>query len=354
MEDTKINFKGQSIYIGLDVHLKSWKVCFRLDEFEHGVHTMPPSPKALSNYLRKYFPNGDYYSVYEAGYCGYWIHEELESYGIKNTIVNPLDVPTKDKEKRVKTDRIDCRKLARHLRNGELDTIFIRDKEQQQDRSLVRMRYTLVKKQTICKNQIKSLLAFYGIQIEEEKIQSHWSKNFIKWIDESTKQMGSATLTFEILLNELKDIRELVSTVTKQIRVLSDTDRYNVIVKLLRSIPGISVLSAMTIITEIGDIKNFDNLDKLNGYIGLIPNEHSSGEKEIKTRMTHRGNKILKNILVECSWMAVRKDPSLILAYKNYIKKHKSTKAIIKITRKLVSRIRFVLINQQEYKLSVV
>ena len=354
MENTKFSFKGQSIYIGLDVHLKSWKACFLLDEFEHGVHTMPASAKVLSNYLRKYFPDGNYYSVYEAGYCGYWIHEELESYGIKNTIVNPLDVPIKDKEKRVKTDRIDSRKLARCLRNGELETIFIRDKEQQQDRSLVRMRYTLVKKQTICKNQIKSLLAFYGIQIEEEKIQSHWSKNFIKWIDESTKQMGSATLTFKTLLNELQDFRELISTVTKQIRSLSDTDRYKVIVKLLQSIPGISVLSAMTIITEIGDIKNFHNLDKLNGYIGLIPNEHSSGERENKIGMTHRGNKILKNILVECSWMAVRKDPSLILAYKNYIKKHKSTKSIIKITRKLVSRIRFVLINQQEYKLSVV
>jgi transposase len=354
MENTKISFKGQSIFIGLDVHLKSWKVCILTDEFEHAVHTMPTSAKVLSNYLRSHFPDANYYCVYEAGYSGYWIHEELESYGIKNKIVNPLDVPTKDKEKRVKTDRIDCRKLARSLRNGELETICIRDKEQQQDRSLVRMRYTLVKKQTKCKNQIKGLLAFYGIQIQEEKIQTHWSRNFIEWIEESIKQMGSATLSFETLLDELKKLRELILKVTKQIRVLATTERYREKVKLLQSIPGISVLSAMTILTEIGDIRNFHKLDRLNGFIGLIPGEHSSGERESKKGMIHRGNNILKYVLVECSWIAVRKDPSLILSYKEYIKRHKKTTAIIKIARKMVNRIRYVLINQQEYKLSVV
>jgi transposase len=354
MKESKISFKNYKIYIGLDVHLKSWKACILTEEFEHGVISFPPSAKALSNYLKKYFPEGNYYSVYEAGYSGYWIHESLEYYGIKNMIVNPSDIPTMDKEKRIKTDRIDCRKLARCLRNKEIDNIYIRDKEQQQDRCLVRMRHTMVKKQTICKNQIKSLLAFYGIYIEEEKVKSYWSKNYIEWIKGTTRQMSSATIAFNALLLELSDLRKNILEITKQIRQLSHSEKYQRKVKLLQSIPGISLLSAMIILTEIGEIRNFNKLDKLLAYIGLIPGEHSSGERIYKGGMLHRGNKMLKHIIIESSWVAVKKDPSLILYYKNHLKNSRKTKIIIKVARKLLSRIRYVLINEKEYELSLV
>jgi transposase len=196
-------------------------------------------------------------------------------------------------------------------------------------------------------------LAFYGIVIEEEKIQTYWSKNYIKWIDENTKHLDTATIALEALIKELKDRKTIILELTKQIRQLSKKERYRDDIDLLISIPGISILSAITILTEIGSIKNFNKLDRLNGFIGLIPGEHSSGERESKGRMIHRGNKLLKKILVECSWIAVRKDPSLILSYKEYIKRHKKTKAIIKIARKLVNRIMFVLKNRQKYELSI-
>jgi transposase len=351
MKNTKISYKGQSLYIGIDVHLKSWRVSIHTNEFEHRTIAMPPSARGLLDYLKRYFPDGNYFSVYEAGYSGYWIHEDLEKHGIKNIIVNALDIPTKDKERQVKTDKIDCRKLARCLKNGELEPIYIRDKGQQQDRSLIRMRYTMVKKQTACKNQIKSMLSFYGIHIKEEDIQTHWSRNFIKWIEENTTELGSATVAMEALIKELKQLREMITEITRKIRALTNTDRYIEKVKLLRSIPGISVLTAMTILTEIGDIKHFCDLDKLCGYIGLMPGEHSSGERERKSGISHRGNKILKYLIIESSWVAVRKDPVLLLSFKNYIKKHKKTTAIIKIARKLTNRIRYVLVNNQEYQL---
>jgi transposase len=353
MENKKISFKNILIYIGIDVHLWCWKVCILTEEFEHKVFNSPTSAKSLSNYLRKNFPEGDYYSVYEAGYSGYWIHEELEQYGIENIIVNPADIPTKDKEKRVKTDSIDCRKLARCLMNGELDPIRIRTKEQQQDRALVRMRHKMIKKQTICKNQIKSLLAFYGIYIDESKVQAYWSRKYIESVENYTRNKGSATKAFNSLLRELKDLRSNILEITKEIRILSRTERYEQNVRLLESIPGISMLSAITILTEIGDIRNFGTLDKLTGYIGLVPGEHSSGERENKSRMLRRGNKILKCIIVESSWIAVRKDPSLMLVYKNLIQRQKKTRAIIKIAKKLINRIRYVLMNGNEYKLLV-
>ena len=81
----------------------------------------PPKPTVLGKYLRKHFPGGHYKSVYEADFCGFWIHDELTAEGIENIIVNPADVPTTDKERQQKTDKRDAKKLARMLRGGGLD-----------------------------------------------------------------------------------------------------------------------------------------------------------------------------------------------------------------------------------------
>ena len=78
-----------------------------------------------SHYLRHHFPGAVYYAVYEAGYCGFWIHDQLVQEAIHCIVVNPADVPTRNKERRRKRDRVDCRKLARGLRNNELEGIYV-------------------------------------------------------------------------------------------------------------------------------------------------------------------------------------------------------------------------------------
>lgn len=351
---TKINFKGQRIYAGIDVHLRSWSVSIYMDDISLGTKSFPPSAKILGSYLRKMYPGGEYLSVYEAGYSGYWIHEELEREGIINIIVNPADVPTKDKEKRKKTDKVDSRKLAKSLRNNELEGIYIRSKEVQEDRSLVRMRHRMVKKQTSCKNQIKGMLSFFGIFLSEEKVFSHWSKKYIEWLLEQSKGTTGSSLTIRNLIEELICLRKIITQITKQIRALSNEERYKEKVRLLRTIPGISVLTAMVLLTEFGDINTYSSTDKLCSYVGLLPNEHSSGPNESRSGIIMRGNKFLKKVIVESSWVAVRKDPALLLAFKNYKKRCIATKAIIKISRKLLNRIRYVLISGEEYKLLTV
>ena len=104
-KDTQLNFTGQKLYVGIDVHKQSWNVTIILNGIKVKKLSMNPQPKELSTYLTKHFPSGEYYSVYEAGYSGFWADRELRSYGINNIIVNPSDVPTKSKERRRKTDR---------------------------------------------------------------------------------------------------------------------------------------------------------------------------------------------------------------------------------------------------------
>lgn len=140
-----------------------------------------------------------------------------------------------------------------------------------------------------------------------------------------------------------------MSIIDKQIRELSKTKRYSKNVSLLLSVPSIGVLTAMIILTEIGDIRRFKTLDQLCSYVGLIPNTKSSGEKEKVGKNTKRGNHYIKSKIIECAWTSVRKDPGLLLSYKSLCCRMKGNEAIIRIAKKLLSRIRYILINQEEY-----
>ena len=110
----------------------------------------------------------------------------------------------------------------------------------------------------------------------------------------------------------------------------------------------------MILLTELYDITRFTNFDKLCSYVGLIPDTDSSGETERKTGITNRRNGQLRGMLIECSWVAVRKDPSLLMTFNALSKKMSKTNAIVRIARKLLNRIRYVLKNQQEYVSAVV
>ncbi len=166
-QDTQVSFAGQDVYVAINVAIKSWKVCIYVGQLFHKRFARPPDPGALVQYLRRALPDARYHSVYEAGYFGFWIHEALGQLGIDSMVINPADVPTSDKERRTKTDRVDATKLARSLANGELHRLYVPERRALEDRTLVPMRMAFVRKQTRCKNQIKALLRFYGIEAPE-------------------------------------------------------------------------------------------------------------------------------------------------------------------------------------------
>ena len=110
----------------------------------------------------------------------------------------------------------------------------------------------------------------------------------------------------------------------------------------------------MIILTEIETIDRFDSFDKLCSFIGLVPTMHSSGEKEMTGEITHRGNNFLRSAIVESAWVAARKDMALNKSYHDYCKRMEPNKAIIRIARKLLNRIRYVLKNNEPYNYCVV
>jgi transposase len=347
----KVDFKNQNIYVGFDVHKKDWKVTIMVENMVFKTFTQPPKPEILFNYLKNNFSGGNYHTAYEAGFCGYWIHRKLTSFGINSIVVNPADIPTTNKEHVQKEDKRDSRKIARSLSSGTLVPIYVPTQQSQIDRTLTRTRSMLVKDLTRYKNRIKGFLYFYGIPISESfsNVQSHWSNRFMTWLESLEIDKGSGEEALNVLISECKNLRASILKVTKQIRNLSNTEKYKKDVALLKSVPGIGITTAMTFLTELESINRFNNIDKLCGYIGLIPSTKSSGEKEKTGEITPRGHSVLRSAIIESSWVAIKNDPVLMKAYLYYTKRMKSNRAIIKISKKLLSRIRYVLVTQKPY-----
>jgi len=86
----ELNFEGQNIFVGIDVHLKSWNVSIFTEGLHHKTFNQPAKAEVLSDYLNQNFPNASYHSVYEAGFSGLLAHFKLTELGIKNIVVNPL------------------------------------------------------------------------------------------------------------------------------------------------------------------------------------------------------------------------------------------------------------------------
>ncbi len=353
-QSNEISFKGQNIYVGLDVHLKSWSVTVLSENSVLKRFVQDPDPEALHKFLTRNYPEAEYHSVYEAGFCGFWIHERLTALGIENIVINPADVPTTAGERIQKTDAVDSAKLARSLRAKELKGIYTPDSTTLEVRSLIRLRSTITKDVTRQKNRIKSHLRFLGYEIPAEYCNRYWPKRFITWLRELEMKTQSGRQSLDFMLDLLENLRKEKLQMTRALRALSRTEQYEKPLELLMSVPGIGQQVGMALLAEIVDIKRFQDAEHLAKFIGLVPMCHSSGESEGVGDITVRKHAFLRTLIVEAGWQAIRQDPAMTLAFETYCKRMKPSKAIIKIARKLVNRIYFVMKWQTPYVTSVV
>ena len=315
------------------------------------TYSMNPDPEELAKHLKKNFPGGVYKSAYEAGFCGFWIHKQLTEQGIDNIVVHAADVPTTNKEKVNKTDRVDSKKIAKKLENDDLNSVYVPGNKEQQLRSLCRLRSRIVSHNTRLKNRIKGHLNFYGVKLPPHHEMTHWSANFIKYLESMCIGKKPGIDYLRICIDELKEGRIRLLETTKLLRrYMQKMPIWETVISNLITIPGIGFFSAARLYTEIIDINRFKNINKLSTFVGLVPGSNSSGDKEQCTGITSRKNPYLRYMLVEASWIAVRRDPSLLKAFNELTKRMTKSQAIIRIARKLLNRIRFVWKNETPYK----
>ena len=351
MQRNEISFKGQKIFIGIDVHKTSWLVTTLTETGLKKTHPQKASAKELYDFLNRHYPEGEYLAVYEAGFSGFSTYYALKEQGIECIVINAADVPTSQYESVMKSDKIDSEKLAKTLRSGDLKCIYIREKENLDDRSLVRIRSNIVKDLSAYRHRIKHLLLTHGVDLPERfaSMSNCWCRAFIQWLKNDVCLLSSTRRSLDMLLAQVESIRTNLLKITLQIRHLAKEGKYRENFNLLFSIPGIGKITAMTLLTEVYDISRFHNEREFASYLGLIPTSHSSGDKVIHGEKTFRGNKQLGPLLIEASWVAIRKDPGLSAAYVNYLKKMKPQQAIVRIARKLSNIIFAVLRTKKKY-----
>ena len=351
----RISFAKIHFFIGLDAHLRNWKVTIRLDGLELKTFSMNPSPLELIAYLQKHYPDGIYHIVYEAGFCGFWALRIFRQHNIDCIIVNPADVPTTNKEKVNKSDPIDSRKLARTHENKDLHGIYIPDAFHEELRALMRLRYRIIQSQTRIKNRIKGLLYTQGIQIPLQfSGRARWSHPFILWLQQLQLGTSAGNFTIQNLILQLSEIRQHNKNVLQQLRTEARHPDIAPIMKALQGVPGVAFITAMYLYTEIMDMKRFANDNHLVSFVGLVPSTQSSDTTVHINGISVRQNPFLRTMMIEAAWTAVREDPALTLKFKELTKRMNSQTAIIRIAKKLVTRVRHVWLKQEEYVYALV
>ena len=346
----ELNFEGKTICCGLDVHKSNWKVNGKMDSMDIVSFCQDPDPKVLRGYFTKNYPGAKVKVAYEAGFCGFGIQRSLTELGIECIVVNAADVPSSDKERKRKDDKIDARKLSRELADGSLKAIYVPDIHMEHVRVLVRQRYRFVQDQTRCKNRIKHMLMCNSIEL---KSKQHWSGKYVKELEKI--ECSSALRTaLDLAIAEYKQIRTLVKDATLAIKKIAEQPPFVQTQKCIQSIDGIGLINGMVIQTEIQDIKRFKTLDSLCDYAGFVPDISSSDERMVIKGITYRHNEFLRKALIESSWILIRKDPAMLMKYNEYRKRMNKNKAIIRIGKHLLSRIRYVWSKQKEYERGIV
>lgn len=340
------------LFIGMDVHKKSWTCHFKTDLFDYKTITMPADTICLQEYVQKQFPQHEVTCCYEAGCCGYWIARQLLQSNWKVLVVNPADVPRTNKQDWQKTDKIDCRNLCEQLQKNNVHGIYIPDEQQEQLRSLLRRRIHLAGQLRTIKNHIKSQLLYYGIKLPEEYDNPNWSHDMKTWLSNIQWKFSSGTETMKSRLKQLDFLWYEELHISTELRAYCrkhhKTDYY-----LLKSVPGIGGITAAALLAELGDLRRFNRLDELSALVGLIPGIYQSSENKVCLGLSKRSNRYIRSLLVEASWVAVRAD----MALQTYYRKHSAkepNKAIIKVAHKLLSRIRTVIISGVPYQTGLV
>jgi transposase len=340
------------LYIGIDVHKKSWTFHYQTDLFDGKTITQPSDPNHLITWVNKHFPTHEVTCAYEAGFSGFIAARLFKKQNWEVLVLNAADIPRPQKQVVVKTDKIDCRNICKQLANKALKSIFIPEEERESFRSLFRERNNYVEGLRHVKLQIKSYLIYFGIPIPEEFDNPNWSKKFIEWIKSHKPVFETSAMKLSYLLERYEFMQKNLLQVSTVLRAYA-RKYYKKDYYLLKSVPGIGGIVAVAILAELGDLRKYNRFDQLASSVGMVPGIYSSGDNFIVKGITPRSKNLLRSYIIEASWQAVRFDPVLQEYYRRHYGK-KPNKIIVKVARKLLSRIHAVIKTETPYQIGVV
>src|SRR3990167_10967042 len=333
------DYTNKVVYVGLDVHKKTYSCVSICDGEVVKRDTMPADHGLLLRYLKNTFAGtASIKTAYEAGFSGFCLHRYLIENGIDSIVVHPGSIEVSSRN-RVKTDKRDALKIATQLSVGRLHGIFVPSSEQEDQRNATRLRLNMVKLRHQIGSEFKALLFTHNLIAGDDDTQLSQT-----WILKklSVIESGNYPRYFKYSINQYAQQWEQLNARLKEItKVLKQQSEENMdLQQIYESVPGIGPINGRVLANELGDMKQFHSEKRLFSYTGLTPSEHSSGEHTRLGHITRQGNPILRGILIEAAWMAIKQDDSLDQVFQRLAKKSGKKRAIVGIARRLIGRIR--------------
>jgi len=285
-------------------------------------------------------------SCYEAGFSGFGLHRSLEQHGIKNLIVHPGAVEVSSSRK--KTDKRDAKQMSHQLYAGTIKGIYIPSKAEEDSRRICRLRRNLVKDRIRMRVRVRMLFNYYGILSSNHegvlsylRAQRIYVSHMSEFGEGFKKEIGTYLTNWEL---HTKQINKL----NRDIKCLSESSELD---KYYRSVPGIGLLTARVLTVELGDMSRFKNVKQLYSYIGLTPSEFSSGDQRYLGRISKEGKPIIRAMLIQSAWKAIKEDRRLSPIYKELKHRKGGKRAIVAIARRLAGIARSCAKNGSLYKM---
>jgi transposase len=329
--------KSNRIFIGLEDSKRTWKLCVRCDRMIVHETSMPAEYDNLRRYLKGRYPDCEIQVMYEAGFSGFWLHDLLEEDGI-DCIVTPPNKVTQEKVNKVKTDKIDARRLAKNLENEDYTSCHIPDRELREDRQISRTMNQIQRIVVSTKNRIRKFLDFHGLN--GDLPAGAWRSSHYKILRELTLSKP-LQICLNGYLRVLDEACRVKSELELELRALCKKERYRKSVETKQSCPGVGWLSAIRFTLEWGDMTRFSTGKKIASFIGFTGSEYSTAEMIRRGHITKQGSGQVRAWLIQCAWRAIRIDQALQGKFKRVWRNSGSKKkAIVAVARKMAVRMR--------------
>jgi len=259
---------------------------------------LPKEPHLIRRLFQRLAREGRVRACYEAGVSGYDLYRQITACGVECEVIAPALTPRRPGQ-RIKTDRRDAAKLVRLFRAGELTPIHVPNEAEEAVRDLLRCREDVRRDVLRWRHRLLKFLDRHGRLYVSGK---NWSQRHWAWIRSQHFDLPTLQRTLEATLFALEQALARVAALDQDVAALAATDPYRTPVGWLRCFRGIDTLSAMILIAEIVDFQRFQHPRALMAYLGLVPSEYSSGERQRRGAITKAGNTHARRVLVEAAW----------------------------------------------------
>lgn len=237
--------------------------------------------------------------------------------------------------RKAKTDRNDALLLAELLRDHRLPMAYVPNEPVRALRDLVRHRHSVARSLALERRQLRWL----ALKNNLPGPATFSSERAQKWLLTVEPKLSPAhRLAARQRLNHILALERDVWDTEQAIEAsLKEEAALHHRLRLIQSVPGIGWLTAVTIVAETGDITRFENIDQLGAYAGLAPRVSQSGESVHHGHISKQGPPVLRWVLQQAAWTAIRTDPKARAIYARIAKRAGSKKAATALARKLLS-----------------